>query len=282
MKPRAAELFVKMTVLALLISSPARAQGTSAALTGTVTDPSGAAVAYAGVSARSLNTGQSAQTLTDVAGHYTIPNLAAGEYEVSVSAQGFTARTAKVALTAGARETVNFALTTSSGSPSAPSLGDLGFPPAETKGSALEQARLDKRSHMLKVHQELGLITVAPMLAALFTANGAAGRHSTVSGRELHAALGGVTAGMYFTSAGFALFAPKIPGTTDRGPIRLHKALAWIHGPGMILTPILGALAYEQLNRGERVHGIASAHSAVAVTTSAAYGLAILSLSLKF
>ena len=198
-----------------------------------------------------------------------------------MSAQGFTARTAKVALTAGARETVNFALTTSSGSPSAPSLGDLGFPPAETKGSALEQARLDKRSHMLKVHQELGLITVAPMLAALFTANGAAGRHSTVSGRELHAALGGVTAGMYFTSAYFAIRAPKIPDTKSHGLIRLHKALAWIHGPGMILTPILGAIAFSQLSNGERVHGIAKYHSWAAFTTAGAYGAAILSVTLK-
>jgi hypothetical protein len=49
---------------------------------------------------------------------------------------------------------------------------------------------------------------------------------------------------------------PKISGTETRGPIRLHKALAWIHGPGMILTPILGALAYGQKNKGEKDHGI--------------------------
>jgi len=28
-----------------------------------------------------------------------------------------------------------------------------------------------------------------------------------------------------------------------RGPIRLHKTLAWIHGPAMVLTPILGGMA---------------------------------------
>jgi hypothetical protein len=87
---------------------------------------------------------------------------------------------------------------------------------------------------------------------------------------------------MYLTTAGFALFAPKVPGTTVRGPIRLHKALAWIHGPGMILTPVLGALAYEQRSKGERVHGIAQAHAPVAIATSIAYGLAILSVSVKF
>jgi len=120
------------------------------------------------------------------------------------------------------------------------------------------------------------------LIATLVSSNGAAGRHGTASGRELHAALGGVTAGLYLTTASFAIFAPKVPGTTVRGSIRLHRALAWIHGPGMVLTPILGALADEQRNRGEKVHGIASAHGAVAVVTGAAYGLAILSVSIKF
>jgi len=94
--------------------------------------------------------------------------------------------------------------------------------------------------------------------------------------------LGSVTAGMYLTTASFAIFAPKVPGTQTRGSIRLHKAMAWIHGPGMILTPILGALAYEQRSNGQKVHGFAQAHGPVAIVTSAAYGLAILSVSIKF
>lgn len=58
--------------------------------------------------------------------------------------------------------------------------------------------------------------------------------------------------------------------------------MAWIHGPGMILTPILGALAYSQKNNGERVHGIAKAHGPVAIVTAGAFGAALLSVSLKF
>ncbi|HEV2492660.1 MAG TPA: hypothetical protein VG204_06260 [Terriglobia bacterium] len=88
--------------------------------------------------------------------------------------------------------------------------------------------------------------------------------------------------GLYFSSAYFAIRAPKIPGTEVHGPIRLHKALAWIHGPGMILTPILGAIAYSQESRGEKVHGIAKYHSDVAYVTAAAYGAAIISVSIKF
>jgi hypothetical protein len=177
---------------------------------------------------------------------------------------------------------VDLPLQPPSSNAAAPSLGDLGFTPEQTKGNAQEQARLDRRSRMLKTHQRLGLITTAPLIATLILANGAAGRNSSGSGRELHAALGGVTAGLYFTTASFAIFAPKVPGTPTRGSIRLHKTLAWIHGPGMVLTPILGALAYEQRNRGEKVHGAASLHSAVGVVTGVAYGLAILSVSIKF
>lgn len=163
-----------------------------------------------------------------------------------------------------------------------PSLGDLGFPPSATQGSAAAQARLNKRSHMLKVHQKLGLITLAPMIATLAASSYAGGRHPDPTGRDVHAALGSVTAGMYFTTAYFAIFAPKIPGTPTRGPIKLHKFLAWIHGPGMVLTPILGAMAFDQEANGEKVHGIAKAHGTVAVVTCIAYGLSIASVSIRF
>jgi hypothetical protein len=87
---------------------------------------------------------------------------------------------------------------------------------------------------------------------------------------------------LYFTTAYFAIFAPKISGTPTRGPIRVHKTLAWIHGPGMILTPILGAMAFEQKSKGEKIHGAASLHGPVAIITGAAYGAALLSVSVKF
>jgi len=87
---------------------------------------------------------------------------------------------------------------------------------------------------------------------------------------------------LYFATAYFAIRAPRIKDTPKRGPIRFHEAMAWIHGPGMILTPILGAIAYEQKSKGERVHGIAQAHGPVAIVTAGAFGAALLSVSIKF
>jgi hypothetical protein len=166
--------------------------------------------------------------------------------------------------------------------PSEPNLGDLGFPTAQTQGSTQDQARLDRRSHMLKIHQRLGLITTIPLAATLLTGGLAGGKSTSSTGRDVHATLGTITVGMYLTTSYYSIFAPKIAGTTTRGPIRLHKILALIHGPGMILTPILGAMAFDQKNAGEKVHGIASAHGAVAAVTGIAYGLAILSVSVHF
>jgi hypothetical protein len=49
----------------------------------------------------------------------------------------------------------------------------------------------------------------------------------------------------------------------------------------MILTPILGAMAYSQKSNREKVHGIAAAHGPVAIVTAGALGGALLSVSLK-
>jgi hypothetical protein len=169
-----------------------------------------------------------------------------------------------------------------SSSQTEPSLADLGFSTSQTQADAARQALLDKRTHMLKIHQRMGLITTIPLIATVATSLNAGGKSTSTASRDLHAALGGVTGDLYCITAYYAIRAPRVPGTATRGPIRFHKVMAWIHGPGMIATPILGIMAFDQKNNGEKVHGIASAHAPVAIVTAGAFGAALLSVSVKF
>jgi hypothetical protein len=286
-----ASQFVLPTTLAYVLVSAVllQAQVSTSGLSGTITSSSGAAVSGASITAKNLNTGVSASTQADAAGHFSLPQLTTGEYEVSVTAPGFSNLFVKTMLAEGVGGTIDLALTpvpkslpNAPSSSTEPSLSDLGFSPEQMQSNAREQALLDKRTHMLKIHQKLGLITAAPLIATVVTSVGAGGKHTSNTDRTVHMVLGAVSSDLYFTSAYFAIRAPKIKGTQTRGPIRVHKALAWIHGPGMILTPILGALAYQQKNNGEKVHGIAAAHGPVAIVTAGAFGAALLSVSMKF
>jgi len=247
-----------------------RAQDEGIALAGTVTDSIGKTVPGAMLTLTNVVTGQATEIQADLAGSYAVSNVRPGDYDVSVTAPGYSPSVTRVSVTSEARQTVNLTLR------SPISLEDLGLSPAQSQGSVQDQALLDKRSHMLKLHQRYGLIALAPLLATVLTGSGAHDKNSSTGSRNLHAALGITAVTFYSISAYYAIAAPRIEGTEVKGHIRLHKALAWVHGAGMILTPILGALAYQQKQNGEKVHGIASAHGTVAVTTVIAYGAAIL------
>lgn len=165
----------------------------------------------------------------------------------------------------------------------APSLSDLGITNKEVQADPDLQAKLDRRSHMLKVHQRWGLITLVPMAAACISSI-AAGPDPKKGGndtwRDVHLALGATTAVSYGITASYAIRAPRVPHGQTKGAIKLHKILAWVHGPGMIATPILGAMAYNQAADGKKPTGAAAAHGAIATTTVIAYGAALLAVSL--
>src|SRR5690242_14325804 len=73
----------------LLISSAAFAQRDLGTITGTVTDPQGAAVPNAQVTITEGATGLTYQAQTDQSGTYSRPALKPGIYSVDVSAPGF-------------------------------------------------------------------------------------------------------------------------------------------------------------------------------------------------
>src|ERR1035437_5387924 len=88
----------------------ASAQST-ATLSGTLTDPTGAVLPNAQVQVHSLATGADREITTDGAGLYVVPSLQPGDYQVRATAPGFSAYTVqKVTLDVDQRITVNMML----------------------------------------------------------------------------------------------------------------------------------------------------------------------------
>ena len=287
--------------LLIVVTTPLLMAQSAGQFRGTVTDTSGIPVPFAMITAMGMDSARLLSAVSGMDGTYRIA-VPPGNYRITFESSGY--RTAEIprAKVVGPWAVIeNCELTaddqaqgnptteptpkpapSTSNNPQEPSLEDLGISPSQAKSNAQAQALLDKRSHMLKVHQRLGLITLAPFGATLVTSGFAGGRQTSSTTRDVHAALGTATVGMYIATAYFAIRAPKVEGTKTRGPIRLHKTLAWIHGPGMVLTPILGEMAFAQKSNGQKVHGIASLHGPVAIVTAGAFGLAVASVSVKF
>ena len=97
-------LLVSLVTLLLCASLTPAQSGTTGALTGTVTDPSGAVIAGAAVTATNIGTGQERTATTDASGGYKFSLLPPGNYSVKFSAAGF--KTAEIAsVTVNATET---------------------------------------------------------------------------------------------------------------------------------------------------------------------------------
>ncbi|HYE66482.1 MAG TPA: carboxypeptidase-like regulatory domain-containing protein, partial [Pyrinomonadaceae bacterium] len=82
-----------LLALTLVWTSPALGQSDRGAITGVVTDQTGAVVATAKVTATNLNTGEVREVTTSNEGNFTIPELKADPYRVTVEAQGFKSAT---------------------------------------------------------------------------------------------------------------------------------------------------------------------------------------------
>jgi hypothetical protein len=80
---------VAICVVAVAATAAAGFAQSTAALSGNVTDPSGAVVPQAQVTVHSLNTGIDRVVISDSAGNYSVPSLQPGNYSVSVKASGF-------------------------------------------------------------------------------------------------------------------------------------------------------------------------------------------------
>jgi hypothetical protein len=100
-----------LLALLLLLPTTIWAQATGA-IVGTVTDPSGAVIPNAKITAKRIETGVSQSTVTGGSGNYTIPNLVVGTYSVTAEGSGFKSANAPgITLDVSQTRQVDFKLT---------------------------------------------------------------------------------------------------------------------------------------------------------------------------
>ena len=100
------KLLARLTVLMALLAAPAFAQRFTAAIRGTVSDPSDAVVAGAKVDLKNEATGLTRTASTNDSGNYFFTDLPVGSYQVAVTLPGFKTalRTGVVVNVADVRE----------------------------------------------------------------------------------------------------------------------------------------------------------------------------------
>ena len=132
------------------------------------------------------------------------------------------------------------------------------------------------RERMLKAHQIIGYITFAGMIYQGIL--GGKLYNGDYSVYDTHKKLGKIVTASYFTGAALSLFTP--PPLVSRkkeglNNIRLHKILANVHVPAMIVTNIYADKQYEKKNYKE-------IHKVSAYTAVASYTLAMVTIIFDF
>ena len=132
------------------------------------------------------------------------------------------------------------------------------------------------REKMLKAHQIIGYITFAGMIYQGIL--GGKLYNGDYSVYNQHKTLGKIVTASYFTGAGLSLFTPPPLVSRDKeglNNIRLHKILANVHVPAMIVTNIYSDKQYE----ADKYREI---HKTAAYTAVASYTLAMITIILDF
>jgi hypothetical protein len=143
----------------------------------------------------------------------------------------------------------------------------------EIKPLSLSDAKI--RTEKLKTHEVLGLTTLGVMTATLLTGNSALDNN-------LHMYLGMTTGALYLATAYYSLTAPKPMGVIDRGRIKWHKGLAWVHFPAMLLTPYLGYMYKKHEDEGKKHSSLEKQHTTVAGILYGSFALSAALMVIEF
>ena len=157
-------------------------------------------------------------------------------------------------------------------------LKDLGFSQQAVQANPDESLLLQKRTHMLQLHQVMGYTTAALVLATVLAAP---------DGREragpAHIGLAIAAEASYAYTAYLSLSAPEIAGKGKAGyGTKIHKAMVWVHLPAMALLPFAGIAAQQARMRGERPTGLGGIHKTLGELAVASILVSAVSMTIEF
>ncbi|HET8667825.1 MAG TPA: carboxypeptidase-like regulatory domain-containing protein, partial [Terriglobales bacterium] len=122
-----------------LVTALAFGQAETGMVTGTITDPSGAAVTGATVTVKSTTSGTTRTSTTNATGNYSVTNLRPDIYDVAVTAPNFQSQTRRINVTVGSRNEVSAALAVAGSSTTVEVTAESGAAQVETQSSELSQ-----------------------------------------------------------------------------------------------------------------------------------------------
>ncbi len=188
---RAATLFCLLSWF-LVIGRPCKAQ-VSASLSGRVTDPTGAVLAGATVTAKSQETGLTRSTLTDSAGRYELTALPVGQYTVTAIKDGFSERVRSgISLVIGEDATVDLTLAIGSVSQQIKVSGNAALVNATTQNISglvssqeIKELPLNGRSFDLLLTLNPGIVNfTSEKTGGIGVSNSTTGNNFSVSGNR--------------------------------------------------------------------------------------------------
>jgi len=193
---------VATAILAFIFLPSLQAQNANAVIKGTVTDPSGAAVAGAAVELINNGTEEHRQATTSTSGNYDFTALPPGEYEVRATASGFAAWSGKLTLRVSQEAAVNPTLTTAAVSTSV-NVNDV-TPVITTEESSLTDVKEARRIEALPLQSRnfLNILNFTPGVVSNSFAGQGQGftRVNGIPGGSIDYLVDGMTASERYTN----------------------------------------------------------------------------------
>jgi hypothetical protein len=179
------------TCLLCLLSAPLALGQTFGSITGTVTDPSGAAVAGATITATNVATNATRSTISNDAGVYSFPSLPPGLYNLRVEKDGFRTATRPVELQVQQSVRVDFPLSVGQVTETIEVSAQAALLTSEnaTVGTVIENKRIVELP--LNGRNYLQLVSLAPNVSFGFPSAGQAGARQGGIRAEQNIAVGG-------------------------------------------------------------------------------------------